>query len=438
MSRTSTNSSRRRDVLEDYLSDNSVSSVGTGTASRRGRGGRGRGRPPSKRGFVQDNRYRVADEVFEDTASQVTVTGGGESPEVGTRDVVMESTPARDVSQARVAEAGADRAKRTVEDRSPQTDAARNVRQRLNEFDLGDMFANVEEQLKKSFGELALKVPEEYRGFVGEGLDSTVQAMHDLMNVISDGVSKERISREAMEMKMEDRLEKVESKVQEVGSATDSLTRNRIRNRVRESIKDMEKVVDESQCCLKLLNVDVGRATDNRRDIVRSTIEEVRNYVKEDDLRRFDQVIRRTRIVILGKATSRWENNDGSGFSVPTLFQCRDGRDREELESIVRSAGYFPSFHWPKEAMEFVNGVREEVRKQGVSTADNYFRIRPERRDGRTRVKVEVKPKNGTGRFTLKGVWCCPPLERLSGTTSPTYTLPFTLQLSGTRGTISM
>jgi hypothetical protein len=42
----------------------------------------------------------------------------------------------------------------------------------------------------------------------------------------------------------------------------------------------------------------------------------------------------------------------------------------------------------------------------------NYFRVRPEHREGKILIKVEVKPKEHGRRFTLKGLWECPPLAR--------------------------
>ena len=97
---------------------------------------------------------------------------------------------------------------------------------------------------------------------------------------------------------------------------------------------------------------------------------------------------------------------------MPTLFQCRDKRDIEDLDVILRSAGYYPSFHWPKEILEFITGIKKEVSKQGIDERSNYFRVRPELRDGKQLIKVEVKAKEQGRRFFLKGLWSCPPLAR--------------------------
>ncbi len=407
------NSSRRWERGEDELSDISVSNSAGGGSAQRGRGRGGRGRPPGRqgevRGRVQGSVYRVEDDVFQEDQMPPVV---GSAPTVGNVSVEMESTPAR--GGAAVG-SGQDRDgnKRTVDDRSPpQEAAARNVRPRLNEFDLGDLFSKIEERMLRSTEELLSVTPDELKGNVKAGLEVMVKTMHDVMCGLSDGIQQERLNLEAMESRVEDRLEKVEEKLAEVSNTADSLTRNRRRGRVRDSIKEMERKVEDAQSSLKLMNIDIGRQTEDRREIVRSTIDEVRRYVREDDLRYFDRVIKKTRIVILGKGTSRCTFGEETTFSVPTLFQCRDRRDVDELESILRAAGYFPTFHWPREIMDFIGGVKDEVRKQGLRNEDHFFKVRPEVREGKTRIKVEVKLRTGVSRFLLKGVWDCPPLDR--------------------------
>lgn len=304
-------------------------------------------------------------------------------------------------------------AKRTVEERSPQVDAGRNVRQRLNEFDMGQVFEEIEARMRRRAEEVVEGTPVEMKESMRKGMEAMLTYAQEVMSSLSDGIRQERMEREVQEMKVEDRLEKVETKMEELKATADSLTRNRLRIRTRDSIRDMEKQVMEAQAALKLLDVNIGRVTGDRREIVRSTVEEIRHYVKEEDLRYFDTVMRRTRIIIMGKQTARWENGNNVGFSVPTLFQCRDRRDQEELESILRSAGYFPSFHWPKAMMNFVEGVREEVRRGGARADRFYIRVRPDTRNGKLVVKAEVKPKDGQGRFVVKGFWACPPLDPL-------------------------
>jgi hypothetical protein len=69
--------------------------------------------------------------------------------------------------------------------------------------------------------------------------------------------------------------------------------------------------------------------------------------------------------------------------------------------------------------IEFVNGIREEVRKMGYKEQSHYIRVRPEERNGGIQIRADVKERNG-GRFVPKAVWQCPPVnknlwERITG-----------------------
>jgi len=297
-------------------------------------------------------------------------------------------------------------------DRSPTLqEEGRNQRRRMNEFEMGEIFAKIEERMKSKAEEIVAKSPEGVKESLRESMGMLMGAMGEVMNSLSDGITEQRIGRETLELRMDDRMERLESKLKDVVDTADSLTELRIQSREKESIKAMEVKVEESLCALKVMNVDVGVMTDDKRDIVRRTLGTIRSYVKEDDKKWFDVICRRTRVVILGKGTRRWDRDGVTEYTVPTLLQCQDRRDVEALDDMLRGAGYHPAFHWPSEMMEFIWGVKDEVRKSGVSDRDYFFKVRPEKRDGSIQVKVEVKRKEG-GRFILKGVWGCPPIHR--------------------------
>jgi len=51
-----------------------------------------------------------------------------------------------------------------------------------------------------------------------------------------------------------------------------------------------------------------------------------------------------------------------------------------------------------------------QVPDGGVDEDTSYVRIRPAERDGRMRIKADVKEKTNSGRFSLKAVWDVPPI----------------------------
>jgi len=298
-------------------------------------------------------------------------------------------------------------------DRSPtMVEESDRRRRRLNEFEVGDLFAKIEEGMKSKVEEVVAKAPEGIKDSLRDGMGAVMKAMVDMMNGLSDGLTEQRVGRETLELRLEDRLEKLEDKVKDVTETTDGLTELRIKSRDHESVREMERKVTESMNMIKVMNIDIGRVTEDKREIVRRTLEVTRSYVEDKDKGWFDNVIRRTRVIILGKGTRRSDRGGTSEFCVPTLFQCRNRVDCENLEDMLRGAGYHPTFHWPSEMMEFIWGVKDVVRKTGVDEKVNFFKVRPEIREGKVQVKVEVKAKEGGVRFTLKGVWGCPPVHR--------------------------
>jgi hypothetical protein len=145
--------------------------------------------------------------------------------------------------------------------------------------------------------------------------------------------------------------------------------------------------------------------------MVRTAMSTMRADVYPEDRQVHEKIMRRTRVVIMGRRTMATTYKGRSVFTVPVLLECQSKVDAGELDAILRRAGYFSAFHWPQEILEFVNGVREEVRKMGYKDQTHYVRIRPEEKGGCMQIRADVKEKNG-GRFQAKAVWQCPPLNQ--------------------------
>jgi len=212
------------------------------------------------------------------------------------------------------------------------------------------------------------------------------------------------------ERAMEEKV-KMEDKVKSVTAVVDMAVDEAVRSRVKESVKDMEGKVRAAMCGVKVGNINIGQVTENKVLIVRKVLGEVRKAAKREEEGQLDKILRRTRVVVLGKRTEERREGGKTIQSVPILLQCQERKDTHVLEGILKGAGYFPTLHWPDEVMEFIKGVREEVRRTGVSEMESWIRIRPVEEEGRIRIRVDTKPKTG-GKFRLEGVWGCPPLEQ--------------------------
>ena len=77
---------------------------------------------------------------------------------------------------------------------------------------------------------------------------------------------------------------------------------------------------------------------------------------------------------------------------------------------MLRKSKQYPAFHWPKELVDQIKGMRNRVTAH-VNQVTNYIRIRPEERDRSWKIRADVKPKSGTGKFTPFARWNIPPLD---------------------------
>jgi hypothetical protein len=86
--------------------------------------------------------------------------------------------------------------------------------------------------------------------------------------------------------------------------------------------------------------------------MVRSIIRWIKDDVNQNDVGIYERVIRRTRVQILGRGTVPGRGNGGKTiYTVPVLLECQSKGDAVELDSILKGAGYFSTFHWPSEMM---------------------------------------------------------------------------------------
>jgi hypothetical protein len=310
--------------------------------------------------------------------------------------------------------------KRNLDERSPGVhDGQRVNRKRLNEFEMGEVFEEIVKRMNRDLSNLMEKAPEGFKSELKEGLEIMMEGMKDIMNGVSDGVAGERKAREAEEMRTEDKLEKIVDEIKEIKNISDGMVNDRMEQKIRASEKEMEEKLRVASCSLKILDFDFGESTDDRGWMVRTVLNYLKSDVHPEDKNVFDRIIRKTRIVILGRKTSASSYRGKTVHTVPILLECQNKTEAVDLDSILRQAGYFSTFHWPQEMVEFVNGVREEVRKMGFSDQTHYVRVRPEERGGNVQIRADIKEKKG-GRFVPKAVWICPPAnkqlwERING-----------------------
>jgi hypothetical protein len=396
-----------------------------GSPGEGNRGGLTRGRVVQGRygkmrdGSFSGNRWSVLDEEGEDSDGRRNASGGGRMSEgeheMRSRNVEMEDGEEGTVEEDSSGRGGSGAEggrKRNLEERSPGAhDGQRVNRRRVNEFDMGKMFDDVVRKMGKDIDSLIERAPEMFKRELKEGLEIMMSGMKNIMNGVSDGVASERMAREAEEIRTEDKIGKIMDEVKEIKNVSRGMVNDRMEQRVRASEREMEEKVKAASCSLKILDIDLGELMEDRARMVRTAIAGMKGDVFPEDRRSYERIMRKTRVVILGKKTVAASNRGRTVYTVPVLLECQNKGDAGELDLLLKRAGYFSAFHWPQEMVGFVEGVRDEMRKMGYRETSHYIRVRPEERGGGVQIRADVKEKNG-GRWLAKAVWQCPPLNR--------------------------
>jgi len=270
--------------------------------------------------------------------------------------------------------------------------------------------AEVEDMVQKARTEVGKESND--RKAVDMRTEMRLAEVEDKVEEARTEVGKESSDRKAVDMRTEVRLAGLDEKIQEIRAEVDKLRDLRDKISIEESVKDMEAKVRMSMCKVKVGNINIGMMTDNKATIVRKVLGKVRERTRLEETGDVNRVLKRTRVVVLGKRTEVRQSRGRTVYTVPILFECQDRKDAQEIDKTLRDAGYFPTFHWPSETMEFIRNIREKVRKMGHTEENSYVRIRPQVREGTTLIRVDAKLKVGGG-CTMKGIWVCPPLNRM-------------------------
>jgi hypothetical protein len=307
--------------------------------------------------------------------------------------------------------------KRTAEQRSPNTEEERRNRQRLDEFEIGTRFSKISDKMKDEVDKIITGLNgveggdvEGIKKWVTMGLKTMLTAVEKTMTEMGDAVADDRKEREDMKKEMGDRMKKMEEIARNNEVKIEAERKARETERKRESVRDMERKLEISNRQLKIMDLNYGKVITERKEIVDKTLDYMRDKINLRERKRFDVIIKRTRIIVQGKETKALTVGGRKIYTVPILLEFRGEDDKIELEAILRTAEFFGAYHWPLEIMGFVKEVREEVRKMGYGGERQYIRIRPEERDGKLQLRADVKEKTG-GRLGAVATWAIPPME---------------------------
>ena len=146
---------------------------------------------------------------------------------------------------------------------------------------------------------------------------------------------------------------------------------------------------------------------------MRAAKEKLLAKVRADEVEKYNELVRKSVVQVLARQTQkRKRREDGRDiWTAPVVLTMKDKQEKWDMEDVLRRSKVFPTFHWPKEFLDPMKKMRE-VLKTKVDESSSYVRLRPSQgADGKWKIRADVKPKEGEGRFVHKATWDMPPID---------------------------
>ena len=177
---------------------------------------------------------------------------------------------------------------------------------------------------------------------------------------------------------------------------------------VKASSKEMEDRLKVAVTQFKVMDMDIGKETENRTEIIGRGLAAIKSKVRSDYQDEWVKLAEGVEVTPLVRKTSKPTGKDF--FTAPLLFTVQDKTKRWRMEEILRNSRIYPGFHWPQEMMPVIKGYKTVLKDGGVNEESTYVRIRPVERDGKVKLRADVKDKEGSAKFVVKATWEAPPL----------------------------
>jgi hypothetical protein len=309
--------------------------------------------------------------------------------------------------------------KRTLEDRSPDVTPDGRTK-RINLMDLCVDTATDMDNLKKVLSTTTLTVNDKTSWKEAKdkflGLFSTVvDTMERNMNTVTDVA--------AAVGKFQDLIDSKDKTIKALEEKIVMLERRKDSQEVKDSQELMASEIRQAMTHLKVMDLDMVKETDNRKDIIECAAKALNGKIRSDLTAKWAGATRSAKVVPLGKKTVKRQTDGKEINTVPVLIRIEDREERWQAEEVLRKSNVHPSFHWPQGMMGHVKKFRQEIVDSGVSESENYIRIRPEDKNGKLRIRGDVKAKTN-GKFETKVYWSVPPFDNALISLNPELVKP--------------
>ena len=208
-------------------------------------------------------------------------------------------------------------------------------------------------------------------------------------------------------------IRKLREKLEEQSSVVSSVVVTKDKMEVKASSKDMEERLKIATTQFKVMDVEIGKETDNRTEILTRGMAAIKEKVRSDMQDEWTRLAEGVDVTPLVRKTSKPTGKDY--YSAPLLFTVQDKTKRWRMEEILRNSKIYPGFHWPQEMLTVLKDYKTVLKEGGVNDDTTYTRIRPVEREGKVKLRADTKGKEGSGKFSMKATWDAPPSALRSG-----------------------
>jgi hypothetical protein len=179
---------------------------------------------------------------------------------------------------------------------------------------------------------------------------------------------------------------------------------------IKDSQDEMASEIRQAMTTFKVMDLDLEKETDDRKTIIDKTGESINKKIRSDLKETWTSVTRTAKIIPVGRKTTKRQAEGKDIITIPVLIKIDDRDSRWQAEECLRKSKIHPTFHWPQGMMGHVKKFRQDIVDSGIDDKDYYIRIRPEDRNGRLRIRGDIKKKDG-GKFEPKAYWCVPAMD---------------------------
>jgi len=202
-------------------------------------------------------------------------------------------------------------------------------------------------------------------------------------------------------------IRKLREKLEEQSSVVSSVVVTKDKMEVKASSKEMEDRLRQATTQFKVMDVDIGKETDNRTEIITRGMAAIKEKVRSDMQEEWTKLAEGVDVAPLVRKTAKPTRKDH--YSAPLLFTVQDKTRRWRMEEILRNSKIYPGFHWPQEMMTVLKDYKTVLKDNGVDDSTTYIRIRPVEREGKVKLRADTKNKEGSGKFSTRATWEAPP-----------------------------